>query len=93
MSSPIEATCNCGQKVLVEANSNRTCRTDRKRIYYPDEADIGACIFRCKRCHEPISETCRAAQYGERLGFFIACLYMAAQFALVCSAFSGGCWE
>lgn len=64
----IEAQCNCGQKVLIDQDANnggerRTCRADGKRIFYPDEIDNGACVFRCKSCREPIDKTCLEARH------------------------------
>jgi len=64
----IASKCACGQDVLIDQNANqdgvrRTCRVDGKRIFYPDQPDDGACIFRCKRCGKPIDETCLEARH------------------------------
>ena len=59
----IESACSCGQPVLIEHNA-RSCRADKKRIFYPDQPDHGLCAFRCKRCRQPVSETVPGAEYG-----------------------------
>lgn len=58
-----ESACSCGQPVLIEYNAH-SCRADKKRIFYPDQDDAGWCVFRCKRCHQPVSETVPGAEYG-----------------------------
>ena len=58
-------SCNCGQVVHVEINSPRTCRTDGKRIFYPEEPNTEWCVFRCRGCGQPIGDTCEAAAYGQ----------------------------
>jgi len=60
----IPTACRCGQAVVVELHSERTCRTDRKRVFYPDEPDKGACVFRCKSCGDVISDTCEHAAFA-----------------------------
>ena len=58
-------TCKCGEVVHVEINCPRTCRTDGKRIFYPEEPNTDWCVFRCRGCGEPIGDTCEAAAYGQ----------------------------
>jgi hypothetical protein len=60
----LRGKCNCGQVVHVEINSPRTCRTDGKRIFYPDQPNSEWCVFRCRGCGQPIGDTCEAAAYG-----------------------------
>jgi len=57
--------CKCGEVVHVEIDSPRTCRTDGKRIFYPDEPNTEWCVFRCRGCGDPIGDTCEAAAYGQ----------------------------
>ena len=58
-----KSACSCGQPVLIEYDAH-SCRADKKRIFYPDQDDAGWCAFRCKRCHQPVSETVPGAEYG-----------------------------
>ena len=49
--------CSCGTPVLKIINSEiPTCQVDGIRYSYPDEAESGWCIFRCKVCGEVIDE-------------------------------------
>lgn len=59
-----KSRCRCGQPVLIEYNAH-SCRADKKRVFYPDQKDTGWCAFRCKKCHNPVSETVPGAEYGE----------------------------
>lgn len=45
------AYCNCGQQINIVRGSNRTSRTDKIRLRYPDDTQ-GWCVFRCKGCGE-----------------------------------------
>lgn len=50
--------CSCGTPVLRIINSDLpTCRVDGIRYAYPDSAESGWCIFRCKICSGVIEET------------------------------------
>lgn len=57
-----KSTCSCGQPMLIERNAN-SCRADKKRVFYPDQEDTGFCVFRCKSCHQPVSESVPGAEY------------------------------
>jgi len=58
-----KSSCSCGQPVLIEYDST-PCRTDGKRIFYPDSDDTGRCAFRCKQCKEPVHITVPGAEWG-----------------------------
>ncbi len=58
-----ESQCKCGQKFFIEDNA-RSCRVDKKRVWYSDEPDEGWCVHRCKTCGELVSETVPGAEYG-----------------------------
>jgi len=60
-----KSKCSCGQAVLIELDSKETCRRDKLRIFYPDLTDTGWCVFRCKRCGQPIGDTCKDAAYDK----------------------------
>ena len=47
------ATCNCGERVLIERNARYSGRRDQKRIFYADSAD-NLCAFRCRGCLDPL---------------------------------------
>lgn len=59
------ATCACGQAVLIEFNAKYAGRRDRKRVFYADSAD-NVSAFRCRGCHEPVSDCVPGAQYEEQ---------------------------
>lgn len=66
----VDSQCSCGTLVKIDRDANnggvrRTCRSDGKRIFYADEKDTGYCIFRCRKCGKPISESCPEAAYDE----------------------------
>ena len=52
----------CGKKYIVDTNSRRTCRTDRKRIYPKGDKTPGLCCFRCS-CGALIHDTVRFAKF------------------------------
>ena len=58
-----KSKCRCGQSILIERDWP-TCRTDGKRIFYPDEPDTGLCVFRCKGCGDVIGDTAPGAEHG-----------------------------
>lgn len=65
----VRAACKCGQRLWIEQNANRggvrrTCRSDGKRVFYPDERDEGWCVFRCKQCGEAVHESCKQAAHN-----------------------------
>ncbi|AJF08214.1 hypothetical protein [Geoalkalibacter subterraneus] len=57
-----KSRCCCGQPVLIEREGNLG-RGDGKRVFYPDEPDLGWDAFRCKSCHAPVSESVPGAEY------------------------------
>lgn len=57
-----ESQCRCGQQVLIQLHGNPG-RKDGKRVFYPDEPDRGADVFRCKSCHAPVAESVPGAEY------------------------------
>ena len=59
------ATCACGQSVLIEVNAKHSNRRDRKRVFYADSPD-NLSAFRCRGCHEPVSECVPGAEYDEQ---------------------------
>lgn len=56
------ASCKCGQPVLIEFNARYGNRRDRKRVFYADSPD-NLCVFRCRSCHEPVSDSVPGAEY------------------------------
>jgi hypothetical protein len=56
------AECKCGQPVLIEFNARYSSRRDRKRVFYADSPD-NLCVFRCRSCHEPVSDSVPGAEY------------------------------
>lgn len=65
-----DSECSCGQKVFIEHDVNSrirlSCRSDGKRVWYPDEQDEGWCAFRCKSCMEPIRLTAKGAEFSRQ---------------------------
>lgn len=61
-----ESRCKCGQRFLIEHDSDLSCRRDRKRIYYPDDDTYGLNAFRCRVCGGVVDETVAGAEYGKR---------------------------
>lgn len=61
----IHAACSCGNSVEVRtgADADPSYRKDGKQAVYPGES--GYCIFRCRSCMRPLSETCAEFAYGE----------------------------
>ena len=57
--------CRCGQHVLIEFNAQYSSRRDRKRVFYADSPD-NLCAFRCRGCHEPVSDSVLGAEYDEQ---------------------------
>lgn len=55
----IGGECKCGQPVTKVLGSNCTNWVNGNRFHYPEETSAW-CIFRCKKCGEPIDETFRA---------------------------------
>lgn len=57
--------CSCGEPMLIEYNAQSSCRSDKKRVFYPDDtADSLWGAFRCRVCREPVNETVAYAEYG-----------------------------
>ena len=53
----------CGTAVdRLEHSIVPTCRADGARYVYPDEADKGWCIFRCRKCSSVIDDSWAAAR-------------------------------
>lgn len=59
----MKSACTCGESFLIEYNT-RSCRADGKRIFYPDREDAGWCAFRCRKCHQVVSDSVPGAQHG-----------------------------
>ena len=59
------ADCKCGQPVLIEFNAQFSSRRDRKRVFYAHSPD-NLNAFRCRGCHEPVSECVPGAGYDEQ---------------------------
>jgi hypothetical protein len=57
-----ESKCTCGQKFLIEHNSENYFRRDRKRIFYSLDESKGICVFRCRNCLAPVHETVPGAE-------------------------------
>lgn len=55
--------CNCGQAMLIEFDAH-SARADKKRIFYPDGPDDWWCVFRCKKCGEPVHDTVPGAEFS-----------------------------
>lgn len=67
-SKTIQSACKCGEPISVELNSRMSCRTDRKRPFYPDHhysAKVTVC--RCRKCNGWISDTCKDAAWGKEI--------------------------
>lgn len=60
----IHTNCTCGKAVEIRTgkDSDSRYRKDGKQAVYPGED--GYCIFRCRQCLEPLSETVPAFAYG-----------------------------
>lgn len=52
----IQGQCKCGIPVTKVLNSNCTMWRNGDRYHYPYDRSA-SCIFRCKDCKRPISET------------------------------------
>lgn len=67
MGKIIETNCLCGEPISIEDECEwtRTCRTDLKRPFYPDD-DVArsTTVFRCHACGDPVSESVPQAGYG-----------------------------
>lgn len=50
--------CLCDQEIMVEHNSDNSCRSDKIRFFYQEIRNTGWNIFRCKNCH-------RVVEYSE----------------------------
>lgn len=50
--------CDCGEAFTLIRNSKHpTMWKDGRRYVYTNRPDLGACIFRCDGCGEPIHDT------------------------------------
>lgn len=59
------ASCKCGQAMLIEFDAKYSNRHDRKRVFYADSPD-NLNAFRCRGCHEPVSDCVPGANYEVR---------------------------
>lgn len=65
----IDTNCECSEKVTVKTgvDSNSRTRRDGKQVIYTGEefrfGNREYNIFRCRKCHEPIGETCPEAAF------------------------------
>ncbi|HGE6660249.1 TPA: hypothetical protein ACGB4L_001480 [Serratia marcescens] len=79
-SNIIESACRCGEPISIEINcTQRICRADKKRPFYPDESvakklaglnvnlkdypENGITVFRCRRCGACVDETVPGAEF------------------------------
>ena len=58
----VKTACSCGQEMFIEQDAYKTCRTDRKRVFYSRDENDGLCAFRCRSCGKPVSETVPGAE-------------------------------
>jgi hypothetical protein len=57
-----KSACKCGQAALIQLSGAKG-RNDGKKVFYPDEKDMGWNAFRCKSCHEPVNLSIPGAEY------------------------------
>lgn len=79
-SNIIESACSCGEPISIETNcTQRVCRADKKRPFYPDESgaeklagtnvnlddypENGITDLRCRRCGECVDDTVPGAEF------------------------------
>ncbi|HCH5589192.1 TPA: hypothetical protein NKZ51_004545 [Vibrio parahaemolyticus] len=76
MGEVVNAKCNCGEPISIELNSPTSCRTDKKRLFYPDQklpegvdktvySERGSSVFRCRNCGESVGDSVPAAKYED----------------------------
>lgn len=62
--SIVVSACSCGELVLIEHGRN-LCRTDGKRPHY-SYSSHNTTVFRCRRCHGFLADTCKAAAFEDK---------------------------
>lgn len=58
-----DGRCVCGEEYLIEHDSPRSCRMDRKRVFPRRKLDTGWDSFRCEQCGRPVAESVKGAEY------------------------------
>lgn len=56
----IKSTCNCGEPINVETDSETACRADKKRPFY-EEHGATSTQLRCRKCLGWLADTCKDA--------------------------------
>ncbi len=61
----LQTQCTCGIKVEIRSGQDVICsmRSDRLQAVYPDDETKHYCIYRCKKCLQPLHTTVKEYEY------------------------------